>query len=138
MGQGKAPSQAVSNFLDPSKPNIENNVHPTYPRGVNYVNLHHLFPPRIDTPLREMLLHTEKIMPGFTTNGALITAVETRTSCPIRLDRDPLTLESPIEGLYPSGEGAGYSGGIISSAIDGLKCAEKIIASYQIPGNDHN
>ena len=138
LGQGKAPAQVVSNFLDPSKPNKETDIHPTYPRGVNFVNLHQMFPNNIDTPLREMLLHTEKIMPGFTTNGSLITAVETRTSSPIRLDRDPLSLESPIAGLYPAGEGAGYSGGIISSAIDGLKCAEKIIASYKIPGNDLN
>ena len=136
LGQGKAPIQTVGNYLDSSKHNKETTIHPTYPRGVNYVDLHRLFPGKIDEPLKEMLLHTEKIMPGFTKNGALITAVETRTSSPIRFLRDSLTLESPIEGLYPAGEGAGYSGGIVSSAIDGLKCAEKIIASYQIPSND--
>ena len=59
-----------------------------------------------------------------------MTGVETRTSSPIRIVRDFKTLESSLQGLWPAGEGAGFAGGIVSSAIDGLKCAEQIIARF--------
>ena len=65
-------------------------------------------------------------MKGYLTNEAIIHAPETRTSSPVKIPRDPLTLEHPeIRGLYPCGEGAGYAGGIMSAAIDGIKCARK-------------
>jgi uncharacterized FAD-dependent dehydrogenase len=66
-------------------------------------------------------------MHGYYTNDALLLGVESRTSSPVRLPRDPETLEHvDIPGLYPCGEGAGYAGGIVSSALDGINCAEKI------------
>ena len=66
-------------------------------------------------------------MHGFITNEAIVTAVETRTSSPVRIPRDIETLQHPsVGGLYPCGEGAGYSGGIVSSAIDGMNSAKKI------------
>ena len=65
-------------------------------------------------------------MPGYITNEAIIHAPETRTSSPIRIPRDKNSLEHvQIKGLYPCGEGAGYAGGIMSAAIDGMKCANK-------------
>ena len=66
-------------------------------------------------------------MHGYYTNDALLLGVESRTSSPVRLPRDPETLEHvDVPGLYPCGEGAGYAGGIISSALDGINCAENI------------
>lgn len=71
-----------------------------------------------------------KSMKGYLTNSAVIHAPESRTSSPVRIPRDRTTLEHiSIKGLYPSGEGAGYAGGIVSAAIDGLKCAEKCVES---------
>ena len=66
-------------------------------------------------------------MHGYYTNDALLLGVESRTSSPVRLPRDPETLEHvDVPGLYPCGEGAGYAGGIVSSALDGINCAEKL------------
>lgn len=66
-------------------------------------------------------------MKGYYTNEALVLGVESRTSSPVRIPRDPETLEHiQVPGLYPCGEGAGYAGGIVSSAIDGINCAMKI------------
>ena len=66
-------------------------------------------------------------MHGYYTNEALLLGVESRTSSPVRLPRDPQTLEHvDLPGLYPCGEGAGYSGGIVSSALDGIRCAEQV------------
>ena len=66
-------------------------------------------------------------MKGYYTNDALLLGTESRTSSPVRLPRDPETLEHvDVPGLYPCGEGAGYAGGIVSSALDGINCAEKI------------
>ena len=69
---------------------------------------------------------------GFAMNDAVLTGVETRSSSPVRLERDKACLQSlSVSGLYPCGEGAGYAGGIVSAAIDGIRCAEQIIAMYQ-------
>ena len=67
-------------------------------------------------------------MRGFLSRDALLIAPETRTSSPVRIERDPTTCESPTTaGLYPAGEGAGYAGGIVSSAVDGLRIADAIL-----------
>jgi hypothetical protein len=99
-------------------------------------DLHELFQERMNTSLTEMLVHTESIFPGFTGEGALFTGVETRTSSPIRIERDIRSFESNIQGIFPSGEGAGYAGGIVSSAIDGIRCAESIIRRHAPFSND--
>ena len=71
-------------------------------------------------------------MPGYLTNDALILGVETRTSSPVRVLRDARSLQSPsIDKLYPSGEGAGYGGGIVSAALDGLRIAEQILEELE-------
>ena len=64
---------------------------------------------------------------GYDTYDAVLTGVESRSSSPVRIKRDSITYESSIKGIYPCGEGAGYAGGIVSAAVDGIKCAEKII-----------
>jgi hypothetical protein len=71
-----------------------------------------------------------KSMHGYLTNDAVVHAPETRTSSPVRIPRDPETLEHvAVKGLYPCGEGAGYAGGIVSAAIDGSRCADKATGS---------
>ena len=74
--------------------------------------------------LRKVFPVVERSMRGYYTNDALLLGVESRTSSPIRLPRNPETLEHiDVPGLYPCGEGAGYAGGIVSSALDGINCA---------------
>jgi hypothetical protein len=71
-------------------------------------------------------------MKGYLTNEAVVVAVESRTSSPVRIPRDPITLEHvKITGLYPCGEGSGYAGGIVSSAVDGMRAAEAIAAKIK-------
>ena len=70
-------------------------------------------------------------MRGYFTNEAVVVAVESRTSSPVRIPRDAATLEHPeVHGLFPCGEGAGYAGGIVSAAMDGIRCAERCAALY--------
>ena len=87
-------------------------------------NLKELFPDFIFKNLQKGFLEFGKHMKGYFTNEAVVHAPESRTSSPIRIPRNPTTLEHiKVKGLYPCGEGAGYAGGIISAAIDGQKCA---------------
>ena len=72
-----------------------------------------------------------KIIPGFSDNSTIVSAVETRTSSPVRITRDDSFQALNIKGLYPCGEGAGYAGGITSAAMDGMKAAERIAAKYK-------
>lgn len=129
MGNGKAPAQTIESYLKHSVDPLST-ISPTFSRGVEERDLHPLFSDRINQSLEEFFHYTEGIWPGFTTNGATMTGVETRTSSPIRIVRDFTTLESTVSGVWPAGEGAGFAGGIVSSAIDGLKCAEEVIRRY--------
>jgi len=88
--------------------------------------LHELLPEHVALRLRRAFPQVDRQMRGYYTNDALLLGVESRTSSPIRLPRNPETLEHvDVPGLYPCGEGAGYAGGIVSSALDGINCAEK-------------
>lgn len=87
-----------------------------------------VFPDYVSTSLLNGILHFDSMIPGFAHAGAILTAPETLSSSPVRIDRDPVNFESVnLSGLYPVGEGAGYAGGITSSAIDGIKAASKFI-----------
>ena len=91
-------------------------------------NLNKILPEFISETLKEAILELDKKMNGFGDNDALLTGVETRSSSPVQITRDKETLNSVnVKGLYPCGEGAGYAGGIMTSAIDGIKCAIKIL-----------
>jgi uncharacterized FAD-dependent dehydrogenase len=86
-----------------------------------------ILPPFVYDSLKEAFVHFGKKMKGYFTNEAVVVATESRTSSPVRIPRDPVTLEHPqIKGLYPCGEGAGYAGGIVSAAMDGEKIAAMI------------
>ena len=78
--------------------------------------------------MKEAITIFDRKLKGFANPGAVLTGVETRSSSPVRINRDMQTLNSlNVQGLYPCGEGAGYAGGILSAAVDGLKCAEALI-----------
>ena len=130
LGNGKAPAQLMQSYLNHTQDESIGAITPTYPLGVNLTDLHALFSDPMNQSLEEMMRHTNSIFPGFAEHGSIMTGVESRTSSPVRILRNLDTLESDISSLYPAGEGAGYSGGIVSSAIDGLKCAEKIIERF--------
>ncbi|HSP11127.1 MAG TPA: FAD-binding protein [Salegentibacter sp.] len=102
----------------------------SYKPGVTSVELESVFPNFIHKTLQQGFREFDKSMRGFLTNDAVVHAPESRTSSPVRIPRDPVTLEHvQIKGLYPCGEGAGFAGGIVSAAIDGEKCAEKCVQS---------
>ena len=99
----------------------------SYHPGALSSPLHDLLPEHVASRLRRVFPMVERQMRGYYTNDALLLGVESRTSSPVRLPRDPETLEHvDVPGLYPSGEGAGYAGGIVSSALDGIACAERV------------
>jgi uncharacterized FAD-dependent dehydrogenase len=124
-GQHQLPAQRVLDFLNHRK---SSKLLPTScPSGAISAPLHQLLPKDLQTQLEESLLSFEKTMPGFCGEEAQLFAMESRTSCPLRLSRDPLHLQSlNHQGLYPCGEGAGYAGGITSAAVDGVRVAEAI------------
>lgn len=128
-GGYKAPLQLVGDFLKNQVSTQIGSVKPTYEPGYTFVNFKSFFPEYIHQTLHEALLDFDRKIKGFAMDDAILTVVETRSSSPIRINRDGFG-ESNIKGLYPMGEGAGYAGGIMSSAIDGIKQAEFIIQKY--------
>ena len=118
----KVPAQRLVDFVNGK---ISKDVPKTsYIPGVESANLKELLPEFILKNIQKGFLEFGKHMKGFFTNEAVVHAPESRTSSPVRIPRDPITLEHvQVKGLYPCGEGAGYAGGIISAAIDGQKCA---------------
>ena len=121
----KVPAQKMVDF---TQNKVSSNIPKTsYVPGTTSVEMGEVFPRFLTQILREGFVEFGKSMRGFLTNEAVLHAPESRTSSPVRIPRDPETLEHVhIKGLYPCGEGAGYAGGIISAAIDGEKCALKI------------
>lgn len=123
-----APAQRVEDFLAGRPTTAWGKVMPSYRPGVTMCDLANLFPAFITESLREALPLLGKKLRGFDDGDAVLTAVETRSSAPYRMTRDESGCCS-IEGIYPAGEGSGYAGGIMSSAADGMKIAEKILKS---------
>lgn len=123
----RVPAQRLMDFLDAK---VSSTLPETsYKPGVTSVDIREVFPAFIHNTLKAGFREFEKSMKGYLTNEAVIHAPESRTSSPVRIPRDPKTLQHiRIKGLYPCGEGAGYAGGIISAAIDGEKCAESCIS----------
>ncbi len=139
MGQGsyKAPAQMMTDFISRQPSNTLQGSIATYRPGVTPSDLWQLLPPSWCSSLTKAMLSWNKKMPGFIHPRAVLTAVETRTSAPLRILRNGAMHSVDIDNLYPVGEGAGYAGGIISSAVDGLKAAETIIARYSPPEQAH-
>lgn len=124
-GNYKAPCQYVGDFLG-MKGSGAQTVEPTYRPGVTWTDLDLLFPKFVTDSLREAIVKLDNKLKGFAYPGAVLTAPETRSSSPVRIIRDRKTMQSNIKGVYPCGEGAGYAGGIMSAAVDGIKIAEMV------------
>lgn len=127
-GNYNAPVQRLDDFISGVPTLALGRVKPSIKPGYTLTDLNTLYPFHLTSALKEGLVQMGKKLNGFTSDDAILTGVETRTSAPVRLTRHPETLESiSHRGLYPVGEGAGYAGGIMSSAVDGLKLAEILI-----------
>ncbi len=124
-----APVQRVGDFLENVKTQTFGSVLPSYRPGVEMTNLNNVLPRFITESLKEGLLLMDNKLKGFADNDAVLTAVESRSSSPVRILRDNTMQSVSLKGLYPCGEGAGYAGGIMSAAVDGIKAAEMILTS---------
>jgi uncharacterized FAD-dependent dehydrogenase len=121
----KAPAQRLADFV--AGKNSSSLPKVSYFPGVTSSSMHEWLPGFISDRLREGFRQFGRIMKGFLTNEAAVLAVESRTSSPVRIPRDPVTMQHiQIRGLYPCGEGSGYAGGIVSSAVDGMKASEAV------------
>lgn len=121
-----APIQRVEDFLKNQKSTFIGNVKPTYLPGVTLSNLNDILPKFVSNTLKDGILYFDKKIKGFGCADAILTGVETRSSSPVRIVRND-EFVCNILGLYPCGEGPGYAGGIMSAAVDGIKCAIKIL-----------
>lgn len=131
-----APAQTVGDFLAGAHGAASAAVQPTYPRGVAWCDLRECLPPFVADALAEALPQLDRKLHGFADPEAVMTAVEARSSSPVRLVRDANFQAvgadgRGLAGLYPCGEGAGYAGGITSAAVDGLRVAEAVAAAYE-------
>ncbi len=123
----RAPAQRLGDFLQ-GKPSVAPGaVTPTYRPGVVFCDLHRVLPDKITAALKTAIPMLEQNLPGFSDPDAVLTAPETRSSSPVRILRTESKQSLSLSGLYPAGEGAGYAGGIMSAAIDGITCAEALI-----------
>lgn len=128
-GNYRAPAQLIGDFLKDKTGAGWGAVKPTYKPGVTFARLRDCLPDYVIETLKEAIVCFDNKIKGFAMPEAILTGVETRSSSPVRINRDQ-NFQSNIEGLYPMGEGAGYAGGIMSSAVDGVKTAEKVIQKY--------
>ena len=129
-GSYRAPAQTVGDFLAGRPSAGPADVTPSYLPGVHWCDLHRVLPERITSAIAEALPLLNGNLKGFAGSGAVLTAPETRSSSPVRILRDE-TKQSVLRGLYPTGEGAGYAGGIMSAAIDGMLSAEAVLKALE-------
>lgn len=121
-----APGQRVADFL--ARRDSTSLPETSYRPGLKAARLDELLPQGIVSRMREGLKLFGKRMPGYTGDEAGLIGFETRTSSPLRIPRDPESLQHPeVKGLFPCGEGAGFAGGIVSAALDGMRCAERLV-----------
>ena len=126
-----APAENVPSFLAGQGRLIIGRVQPTYDRGVTPYDLGSLLPEELAATMRTGLSAFERKIAGYTAPDAILTGLETRTSSPVRLPRGEDFQALDLPGLYPCGEGAGYAGGIMSAAVDGLRVARAILGRYK-------
>ena len=130
-----APAENVVSFLEGRGELKVGRVVPTYDRGVAPADLGSLLPAELAGALRAGLRAFDRKLAGYTAPEAILTGLETRTSSPVRLERGADYVCTQLQGLYPCGEGAGYAGGIMSAAVDGLRAAAAIVGRYRPAGD---
>lgn len=119
----RAPAQRVEDYLANRPSEGFGAVRPSFPCGVTPANLRTILPGFVGDPLAEGLVSFGTRLPGFDSPDAVLTGVESRSSSPVRIVRDEKSLQANVRGIYPMGEGAGYAGGIMSAAMDGMRAA---------------
>ncbi len=124
-GGFRAPAQRVEDFLKNIPSEGPGALSPTYRPGVTWTNLAPCLPDCVAGALAQALPLLDRKLRGFAAPDAVLTGVETRSSSPVRIIRDE-SYQSELRGLYPCGEGAGYAGGIVSAAVDGIRVAEAV------------
>lgn len=129
-GNYNAPVQRVRDFLKGKVSTNFGKVKPTYEPGTSFADLRECAPGFVIDSLMEALPVFDRRIQGYAGEDALLTGMETRTSAPVKIDRTSEYESINVKGLYPTGEGAGYAGGIVSAAVDGLRIAEKIIEGF--------
>jgi uncharacterized FAD-dependent dehydrogenase len=126
----QAPVQLWGDFAEGRVSTGLGRVTPTYPRGWQFRSLDEVLPPVVCGMLRRAMPQFGRKMRGFDAPDTVFTGVETRTSSPVRITRGDDLYSLTVQGLIPCGEGAGYAGGIVSAAVDGIRVAEAIMARY--------
>lgn len=132
-GNYKAPVQLVGDFMKDRPSTKLGEVTPSYTRGYEFKELKNCLPDYVIEALKEGIQNFDNKIKGYGREDAVLTGIETRTSAPVRIHRDKNFESENVSGLYPTGEGAGFAGGIISAAVDGIRVAEKIIGKYSLP-----
>ena len=132
---GKIPTQLFKDYLENRKSNSYKSIEPLFKGNYEFANLNEIFPEYINESLKEGINAFGNKIKCFNNDDVILSAIESRTSSPIKILRDE-NLESNIKGIYPCGEGAGYAGGITSSAVDGIKVFEKIASIYERRKNE--
>lgn len=130
-GDYRAPASRVGDFLQRRTPSSFGGITPTYRPGVRFSDLYGCLPDFIAEGVRVGILAFARQLKGFDHEDAVLTAVESRTSSPVRILRTASGESTCVCGLYPVGEGAGYAGGIVSAAVDGMRAAEEILSRYR-------
>ena len=128
-GDYRAPAQRLGDFLAGKPSESAGSVAPTYPLGVRFGTLDGCLPEFVLAALREAFPLFDKKLRGYAMPDAVLTGVETRSSSPVRIVRSE-TGQSNLRGVYPCGEGAGYAGGILSAAVDGIRQAENWLSQH--------
>ena len=123
-----APAQLVGDFLHGRPSSAVGGIQPTYPRGVAWGDVSRCLPPYVTETIRAAIPEMGRKLHGFDRTDAVLTGVETRSSSPVRVTRGNDLQSVGVRGLWPVGEGAGYAGGIMSAAADGLRVAEAVVA----------
>jgi len=127
-----APVQLASDFIAGRETEAALLPTSSYRLGVRSARLDQIYPPELTESLRAALCEWERLLPGFC--SGLLHGVETRTSCPVQIERDRTTLECPgLAGVYPTGEGAGWAGGIVSAAVDGVRVGRALAIARGVP-----
>ncbi len=129
-GAYSAPAQKVGDFLNFVPSTKKGCVNPSCPTGVNFTDIRKVLPEPVTNSVALAIKAFDKKISGFAFSDAVLTAPESRSSSPVRIIRDDFR-QSSIKGIYPCGEGAGYAGGIVSAAVDGIKCAENVLKNEE-------
>lgn len=129
LGNGKIPLQLLKDFNNNKVSTSFGDIKPVMKGDYSFTNLNDLLPKEISESLKESFPYFGRKIHGFDNGDTILAAIESRTSSPVRINRNDL-FESNIKGIYPCGEGAGYAGGITSAAMDGIKVAEMIAQKY--------